>query len=357
MTQKTPAPDTSSQTKQATAKPAADKDKAKPASRLRSWLIGPAMAAIIGGAAYYVLLEPAPTPPAAVATSHYKANATKADTLDTPQGNFTEVELEELMEAQQQAKRARLALREDIKSNRQRLDELSQQMEELKQAFEQMHANGSNVSDGASIAQTNLAMHEVAALRAEIENLKRTYNTDSKRYSERMQLTQLLDTIAAKARDGESYQPEMQQFLSYARNSGLNEQALSVLDTHAESGPPSLALLLERFNNTMEAALPVSLLTKENPTIADSLRGRLSHIVSIRKLDVDSEDNSDEAQLSRASAELQAGNVDMALTHLSQLSDATQELFSAWRGEAETYLDVQDALGTLRTALQQPNIG
>lgn len=143
MTQKTPAPDTSSQTKQATAKPAADKDKAKPASRLRSWLIGPAMAAIIGGAAYYVLLEPAPTPPAAVATSHYKANATKADTLDTPQGNFTEVELEELMEAQQQAKRARLALREDIKSNRQRLDELSQQMEELKQAFEQMHANGS----------------------------------------------------------------------------------------------------------------------------------------------------------------------------------------------------------------------
>jgi hypothetical protein len=128
---------------------------------------------------------------------------------------------------------------------------------------------------------------------------------------------------------------------------------LNSLSTYADDGAPSLAKLMDAFDEAVNIAVPASIAAKENPSFADELRGHLSRVITIRRVSADVSDDSDEAQIARAETELRMDNVDMALAHIEQLSDPTREIFAPWTHEAEAYLAAQDAMAQLKNALTQ----
>jgi hypothetical protein len=325
--------------------PSTDAKPASPAPKKRIlwpwWLLLLAIA-ILAGIAYT-----SNKPSSETTTTPYVPNANEnIQAVPADESGITELHAN-----QQHAKKVRLALRADVDANSRRLEELARQVQALADTIANQQPSAGTP---AAAAEDTATLEQVEALRQQIAELRQTYAQDSARYATRIRLSQQLDAIAARVRDGETYADALTRLRNDAGDSGLDEAMLDVLAAHAEEGAPTLSDLMEAFDETMQAALPASLITKPDQDITDTLRGRLSHIVSIRKLEVDAGDDSDEAQLTRAEAELQAGNVAMALTHLSQLSDAPRVLFDAWRSEAEAYLDVQDALASLKSALSQP---
>lgn len=289
--------------------------------------------------------------PDVVHTSAYQPNApTKIKEEPSVSPN---VEVAELLALQEQAKRVRLALRKDINALEAQFAEITQRLDSLQSTVENLQNNAITSTANAE-APGNAAMQaDLTALNEKIAALQQDYETRSHRYVTQLQINQLLDAIAVRLREGESYAADMRQLMLLAGDSGLNEDALNNLAMHADEGAPSLAKLIDSFDEAAQTAVPASLAAKENPNFSDEVRGHLSRVVTIRRIEADATDDSDEAQIIRAETELHMGNVDMALTHLAQLSDATREIFAPWVSEAEAYLAAQDALAQLKNALTQ----
>lgn len=198
---------------------------------------------------------------------------------------------------------------------------------------------------------------EYAKLNATVESLNARLDTLQKAYEEqsgisraRLETIQLAGRIQDKLESGESYEEEMTELTAMLgkEQHAIPRAAVLTLQETAKAGVPTLAALINDFAETSSMAVPVSLLNDGNASFADSLRARFGHLITIRKTDVDGDDDSDEANIARAEAELRAGNVDMAITHLEQLSDDTKQLFAAWLKQANSYLDSRNALDDLK---------
>lgn len=260
-------------------------------------------------------------------------------------------EVAELQEKLEQAKRVRLALRRDINTLKTQLAEVTQRLDSLQSTVENLQM--APVTGIIQPLASSVTQAEVATLNEKIATLQQDYEAKNQRYLARLQISQLFDSIAVRLRDGESYDSDMRQLMLLAADSGLNHEALETLSTYADDGAPSLAQLIDLFDEAAQEAVPASLAAKENPSFSDEMRGHLSRVVTIRRINADTTEDSDEAQIARAETELHMGNVDMALTHLEQLSDTPRELFSPWVSAAESHLAAQDALTQLKNALMQ----
>lgn len=280
----------------------------------------------------------------------------QTESLSAIDGSTSE-DLFALMERHEKAKRIRLALREDINALESQFSQLSERMNAMQDSITALE-NAPEATAQSSDLNSEIAdtlQNKLSVLTLRLKELQANYEQNNQRYAARLRMTQLLDIIADKTENGESYAREMQQIQQLALANNINSPALQTLATHAQTGAPSLALLMDEFNETLIAAIPVSLAAKEEHNFGDKVRSRLSHIVSIRRVEVESTDNSDEAQIARAEAELQMGNVNMALTHLEQLSEVPHQVFARWRQKAETFLQVHTALEQLKSTLVQPS--
>lgn len=201
--------------------------------------------------------------------------------------------------------------------------------------------------DNSAIAKLEASLTD---LNGKLETLQTNYKKQHSVNTARLEAMQVADEIEDDLRTGEAYEQPFQKLRALAEPANMPESPLRTLGAYASKGVSPLSTLIEGFEEAARLAVPISLSAASNPSTADKMRTRLAHIVTIRKIEVDEEDNSDEAQIARAEAELRVGNVDMALTHLEQLSADPKVIFAAWREQANAYLDAREALIQVKAA-------
>lgn len=261
----------------------------------------------------------------------------------------------EIFQLRQEQKRTQNLLETQHRELRrfdERLQQLTQQVETLaKTTVSAPTPNPAMIQNGeAAIAvQSNLQQ-----LEQRLESLQTGYQRSTQRYASRLGLARLADDLDTRLREGVAYEDYMPRLRKLARELGTDLPALDTLAPYASEGAPTLTSLLDSFDETLELALPESLSAKETTSFGETLRQRLSHVVTIRRVDIEPTDDSDEAYLARAENELQTGNVELALTHLQQTSGTVYDLFTSWRQQAKAYLAVQDAVEQLKAAALQP---
>lgn len=204
----------------------------------------------------------------------------------------------------------------------------------------------------APLAQDNLQT-TVAGLTAKIEALEQAYHKQSAASGLRLRMVQLANDIGEKMETGDAFSDEVGQLKALSEEYVLPRNSLSILEQNAENGILPLDQLIAEFKETAQAALPASIAADKNATFGDSIRAQLGNLITIRKVEVDSADDSDEANIARAEAELQAGNVDMALTHLHQLTEDPKGVFATWVMKANNYVDSHEALHSIKDVVLQ----
>lgn len=261
-------------------------------------------------------------------------------------------EIFQLLQEQKHTQKLVETQRRELRRLDERLQQLAQQMETLAKTTASAAMQGPAViQNGENAAAVQSGLQQ---LEQRLESLQADYQRNTRRYAARLELSRLADELDTRLREGVAYEDYMPRLRKLARESGMELPALDTLAPYASEGVPTLAGLLDRFDETLELALPVSLSRKETSGFGEALRQRLSHIVTIRRVDIEPTDDSDEAHLARTENELQMGNVELALTHLQQTSGTVYDLFAPWRQQAKIYLAVQDAVKQLKAAALQP---
>lgn len=280
--------------------------------------------------------------------------AQPAETVQKPAAPKPSASNSEILQLRQEQKRTQKLL----ETQRRELRHLDERMQQLVQQVEALAKTPASAMQGPAAIQNGEAAVAVQSgllqLEQRLESLQANYKGSTRRYAARLELAQLADELDDRLREGLAYEDHMPRLRKLARESGMDIPALDTLAPYASEGAPTLASLLDRFDEMLELALPVSLSTKEATGFGETLRQRLSHIITIRRVDIEPTDDSDEAHLTRVGNELQMGNVELALTHLQQTSGKVYDLFVPWRQQAKTYLAVQDAIRQLKNTALQP---
>lgn len=278
-----------------------------------------------------------------------------AETLREPTASKASSSNSEIFQLLQEQKRTQKLVetqRRELRRLDERLQQLTQQMETLaKTAVSAPVPNPTVIQNGEAAVAMQSGLQQ---LEQRLESLQTNYQRSTQRYAARFELAQLADDLDTRLREGVAYEDYMPRLRRLVGKSGMELSALDTLAPYAGEGAPTLTSLLDSFDETLELALPASLSTKETASFGETLRQRLSHVVTIRRVDIEPTDDSDEAYLARAENELQTGNVELALTHLQQTSGTVYDLFTSWRQQAKAYLAVQDAAEQLKAAALQP---
>lgn len=192
----------------------------------------------------------------------------------------------------------------------------------------------------------------VQTLNNRLDTLQTAYEEQSGISRTRLTVLRVIDRLRDKLDSGAAYEDEIKELnklLQEGEEDAIPRAALHTLEENAKNGIATLATLIDDFEEVSSLAVPVSLLSEKEPTFTDTLRAKLGHLISIRKTDVDSNDDTDEANIARAEAELRVGNVDMAITHLLQLSQEPKQLFKKWIKEANAHLAAHGAVADIQS--------
>lgn len=194
----------------------------------------------------------------------------------------------------------------------------------------------------------------VGILTAKIDSLQKTYDAQAAQSATRLQILQLASQIQDKLTAGETYTKEFAELRPLLGGDTIPRAAVYTLQQNAERGVPSLTDLMTDFQEITSIAIPLSIAANNTSSFGDSLRAKFGNLITIRKVDVDTDDDTDEANIARAEAELRAGNIDMTLTHLQQLTAETKALFAQWITQANHYLDTREAITVVKSLALQP---
>lgn len=199
------------------------------------------------------------------------------------------------------------------------------------------------------------AQKAIATLTSRLDALQKQYDTQSGLTQNRLKTLAIADDIQAKLNSGDSFAQEFSELKALQGDeNAIPRAAVFTLQQNAEQGVATLAELMSDFDDATQLAIPAGISSQQKQTFGDKLRAQLSHLVTIRRVDVEDEDDSDEANIARAEAELRAGNVDMAITHLQQLSSQPKTVFIPWIKQANAYLDTREAVVSIKAlALQK----
>lgn len=261
-----------------------------------------------------------------------------------------------LLRNQEVSRRERAQLRKNLSAVNDEIGALSSSMQALVKAMESKKNEPATIAvtaapvDNSAVQAMESRVNELAA---RLDALQQDYERQSVAHAVRLQILQVLDAIEEQATQGKPYADALPRLQRLAMRIKLRADALEVLTVQAEESIPSLAELIQDFSNNAALALPYSLNSDGETTWSDDLRSNVAHIISIRRVKVATDDNSDEAHIARAEAELRNGNVDMAVTHLEQLSADPQTLFSGWLQKAQRYMAVHDAIKQLQSIVIQ----
>ncbi|PTX58123.1 hypothetical protein C8N43_2799 [Litoreibacter ponti] len=200
----------------------------------------------------------------------------------------------------------------------------------------------------------------LAAQKAEMEALQENLNEMAALAEQQIASAQAEQENAAAAEARAQARGAMNQ-LRTALNSGAAysdvlpdiEAATDVPDalaSQAESGVPTAADLEASFSASARAALSASLKATAGDAPADRLTLFLKDQLGARSLTPREGDDPD-AVLSRAEADLKAGNLDAALETVSALPEAGQTALEDWAQQARTRNAALAAFDTLSDAL------
>lgn len=265
-------------------------------------------------------------------------------------------DISQLLRNQEASRKERTQLRENLTVLNAEMTALSESMQALVKSVE------ARKSEPATIAVTATAVDDTAVtalesriseLAARLDSLQQDYEQQSATHAVRLELLQSLAKVDERVTQGKSYADIMPRIQQLAARLQLRADALDTLTKQADISVSSLSQLIQDFSANAALALPYSINSSDSPTWSETLRSNVAHVISIRKVEVTADDNSDEAHIARAEAELRNGNVEMAITHLEQLSADPQALFSSWLQQAEHYLAMHDAIAELQAIVVQ----
>lgn len=267
-------------------------------------------------------------------------------------------ELDSMLQSQAAAQREQAQMRRELDTMKRSVSSLNQNIKQLTEALEKKQQEPTTIAVSTTNTDSLVRLESrISELATRLDALQQSYDQQSMQYGKRLDMTRKLDSVAEKVAQGVSYRDDMPELQTLALELDMGGDAITSLQSQSSEGVPTLAQLMQTFDEVTKLAIPFTLDTQQNTSAADRLRSRIAHVVSIRKTDVSAEDNSDEAHIARAERELQAGNVDMAMTHIQQLPEETQQFYFAWQQSASAYLDAQNAINKLRAALLRDSGG
>ncbi len=194
---------------------------------------------------------------------------------------------------------------------------------------------------------------QLDALSRQLETLQTQQKESQTQHANTLEALQLLQTLETHLHNGEPF-AETLEILGDLPVLPQNAPAMQTLQQHAVDGIPTLAELSDAFRKTANMVVPVVLGSRNDATLADRLRARVGHVISIRKTDAGMEDTSDEALLARAENLLEQGDVQGALAQLKLTSDKSRTLFTDTRQKMEAYANSWQALHNLHNRLLTP---
>lgn len=265
-------------------------------------------------------------------------------------------DISRLLRNQEASRRERAQLRKNLAAVNAEIGALSSSMQSLVKTMESKKNEPATIAvtatpvDNSAVQAMESRLSELAA---RLDNLQQDYERQSVTHAARLQILQAVGTIEELADQGKPYSDMLPRLQRLAARVKLDTEALDVLAAQSEESTPSLAELIQDFTTNAALALPYSLGAEGQTSWSDALRSNMAHVVSIRRVEVATDDNSDEAHIARAEAELRNGNVDMAITHLEQLSADPQTLFNGWMQEAQRYIAVHEAINQLQSLVIQ----
>lgn len=289
--------------------------------------------------------------------------ATQETTLATPvepaaENGAESAELEAMLQSQAAAKREQAQIRREMEAIKRTVSSLNKNIKDLTESIEKKQQEPTTIAVSTTNTDSLVRLeNRISELTSRLDALQQSYDQQSMQYGKRLEMTRKLDDVADKVAQGAAFRDDMPELQKLALELDMGGEAITNLQSQASDGVPTLAELMQTFDEVTKLAIPFTLDSQQNTSTADRLRSRIAHVVSIRKTDVSAEDNSDEAHIARAERELQAGNVDMAMTHIQQLPEETQQFYFAWQQSASAYLDAQNAINKLRAALLRDSGG
>ena len=150
--------------------------------------------------------------------------------------------------------------------------------------------------------------------------------------------------LSSAVQAGLPYTQDLGLLAPFAKDDPKLAEAVTALQPQAASGVTARATLIADFPAIAKAALADDL---ADDSFGQRLLGKLRSLVSLRRVGADVEGNTAEAQLARAEAALEAGNLAQAIELVNALPAQTKRATASWLSRAETHLAAQRAVDKL----------
>lgn len=150
--------------------------------------------------------------------------------------------------------------------------------------------------------------------------------------------------LSSAVQSGLPYVQDLELLAPFAKDDPKLAEAVTALQPQAAGGVTSRAVLVADFPAIAKAALADDL---ADDSFGQRLLGKLRSLVSLRRVGADVEGNSAEAQLARAEAALEAGNLAQTVELVKALPAQTRRATASWLSRAETHLAAQRAVDRL----------
>ncbi len=234
-------------------------------------------------------------------------------------------EVQEALEAQQQtldsAEETALANSEQVARFSEDISQVSEQMAHFEDRLAALDADMADLRD--------LAERRVTEAEAAIDGARAQSG---------------LDSVRAAMETGAPYADAV------ARLQGAGVEVPEPLVASAETGIATVEELQEGFDAAARAGLRVALQDAPADSAADRLGNFFRAQVGARST-VPREGDDPDAVLSRAAAEVEAGEIEAALAEIANLSEDAQAAMGDWLSQAEARLAARNAIEDLTTAI------
>lgn len=150
--------------------------------------------------------------------------------------------------------------------------------------------------------------------------------------------------LSSAVQSGLPYVQDLELLAPFAKDDPKLAEAVTALQPQAAGGVTARAVLVADFPAIAKAALADDL---ADDSFGQRLLGKLRSLVSLRRVGADVEGTSAEAQLARAEAALEAGNLAQTVELVKALPAQTRRATASWLSRAETHLGAQRAVDKL----------
>lgn len=206
-----------------------------------------------------------------------------------------------------------------------------------------------DVADGAKKAPAPVASapadnKRMEALEKEIDALKTAAKTapaqNSEQVSHSIKMFSALHRLSDKVLSGKPYADALSNFEGVAGNDPELTKLYAALSEYAENGMPTQIELMGAFDQGMDKLTSAQAVPPAEAGAWDRLVFNLTHLVKIQRIDQAQAGKTTNAIVGRASAFLEAGDIENAYKEIDALPEGERANFTTWLEDAKTAMDV-----------------